>query len=403
MATAAAAVANDRDDLYDEDKLSRLHKNALKVLKHIRESAVDERTGQKSAPTYQISKAAQLVGRSASAIREAEKDGRLPPRERTGSGYRVGYSLEDLDRMREVFGTRPWRDPADPPAIISVSNFKGGVGKSTTAVHLAQYLAIKGYRVLLVDCDSQASTTMMFGYIPDIDLQDADTFYGYIQDPPLDGLRSIIRPTYFHNLHLIPTNLKLYNLEWEMAAYMATRENGFEIIDFLGNHLSAVAQDYDVIILDPPPALGMMSLGVMQAANALLIPMPPSLVDFASTTSFLDMTTTTIAALQKVTGKRPVYNFVKVVGSKVDDGKSMHREILELTRGLFGEDTMLRATLKSSAEIDNASSRMRTVYELERPVTSYEVHNRCISYLNAVNDEIEQEILKTWPSKAEAL
>ena len=80
----------------------------------------------------------------------------------------------------------------------------------------------------------------------------------------------------------------------------------------------------------------------------------------------------------------------------------MHREILDMTQRLFG-NSMLKAVLKSSAEIDNASSRMKTVYELDRPVTSHEVHNRCLNSLNAVNEEIENEILKTWPSRAGGL
>src|SRR3546814_987093 len=74
--------------------------------------------------TFPISKAAALVGRTASAIREAERDGRLPGRGRTASGHRLQYTLEELDQMREVFGTRPWRAASDTPAIISISNFK---------------------------------------------------------------------------------------------------------------------------------------------------------------------------------------------------------------------------------------------------------------------------------------
>src|SRR3546814_2123268 len=68
-------------------------------------------------------------------------------------------SSDLLNDMRGTFGTRPWRAPSDPVSVLAVQNFKGGVGKSTTAVHLAQNLAIRGYRVLLIDCDSQASAT----------------------------------------------------------------------------------------------------------------------------------------------------------------------------------------------------------------------------------------------------
>jgi chromosome partitioning protein len=400
MATAADTI-NDDTDVFEEDTIRQLYKNSLKILKRIRDGAVDRDSGRKIGPTFPISKAAQLVGRTASAIREAEKDGRLPERARAENGHRVQYSLADLDRMREVFGTRPWREPTDPASIISISNFKGGVGKSTTAVHLAQFLAIRGYRVCLIDCDSQASTTMMFGYVPDIDLTENDTLYGYLHDTPLGGLRTIVRKTHFHNLDLVPANLKLYNLEYEIAGYIM-QSGSFEIIDAISNAIDTIEDDYDVIILDPPPALGMISMGVLTAANSLIVPMPPSIVDFSSTASFLDMLGTTIKQLEVVSKKRPVYHFVKVVASKADEGKSMHREILDMTQRLFG-NSMLKAVLKSSAEIDNASSRMKTVYELDRPVTSHEVHNRCLSSLNAVNEEIESEILKTWPSRAGGL
>jgi chromosome partitioning protein len=386
------------EDFFDQDAIGVLYNNSLMVMNRIRESAINQETGKKLGPLFQISKAAQLVGRTASAIREAEKDGRLPARERNASGRRLQYTLEDLDIMRQVFGTRPWRSPDDPAAIISISNFKGGVGKSTTAIHLAQYLAIQGYRVCLIDCDSQATTTMMFGYVPDVDLGERDTLYGYIHDMPPGGLRSFVRKTHFYNLDLVPANLKLYNLEYEIAGYIMQNQS-FDVIDSIARAVETIESDYDVIILDPPPALGMISLGVLTAANALIIPMPPSIIDFSSTASFLDMLNSTMKQMEMSYRKRPVYNFVKIVGSKADEGKSMHREILGMTSKLFGR-YMLNSVLRNSAEIDNASSRMKTVYELERPVTSHEVHGRCITSLNAVNFEIEQEILKTWSGRA---
>jgi hypothetical protein len=80
-----------------------------------------------------------------------------------------------------------------------------------------------------------------------------------------------------------------------------------------------------------------------------------------------------------------------------DEQKSMQRELLGLMRNLFG-DLMLHTVLKDSAEIDNASARLMTVYELEHPVTSRETYQRCITYLNGVNAEIETQIRLTWPS-----
>lgn len=385
------------------DEVIELYNKAQHVLSQLREQGVDAETGQKQAPRYAISKAAELVGRGASAIREAEKDGRLPVPARTATNRRVNYTLAELNHMREVFGTRPWRDPSDPLAVLAIQNFKGGVGKSTIAVHLAQYLAIRGYRVLLMDCDSQASTTMMFGLVPDRDVDEHATLYGYLHDEGMIGLKPLLRRTHFDNLWLLPANLKLYNAEYEIAAYIAQHgREGYAFIDKIGEAIATVADDFDVVIMDPPPALGMISLSVLTAANAMVIPMPPSMIDFSSTASFLSMLGSTMEQLATLRGRSPIYNFVRLVASKADDNKSMHREIIRMSQRLFGS-AMLRASLKDSAEIDNASSRLSTVYELERPITSHEVHSRCVGHLNAVNQELEFEIRRTWPSHAATL
>lgn len=113
---------------------------------------------------FNVKSAAAMVGRSDKLIRDAEADGRLPPPEiNSETGRRTGYTLKDVNRMRDVFNTRPWRAGPDDPIVIAVQNFKGGVGKSTIVCHLAQYFALQGYRVCVVDCDLQASTTSIFG------------------------------------------------------------------------------------------------------------------------------------------------------------------------------------------------------------------------------------------------
>ncbi len=375
-----------------------LYNRAIEVVAKLRargDVAVDgDGAATRRSPRFSITRVADLVGRTGTAIREAEKDGRLPVVPRTQSGRRVGYTLAEVNTMRGVFGTRPWRDPADPLAIIAVQNFKGGVGKSTVSVHLAQYLAIRGYRVCLVDCDSQGSSTTMLGYVPDLDISEDDTLYPFIRDAEMSSLAYAVRETHWDGLWLIPANLRLYSAEYELAARIAHREQ--RLLNRLSEGIASIAEYFDVIILDPPPALGTVSLSVMRAANALLVPIPPTVVDFTSTASFLAMLHESIGVLEE-RGLPIDLRWIRFLATRADEQKSMQRELLQVMRNLFGE-SMLRTVLRDSAEIDNASARMMSVYELEQPVTSRETYQRCITYLNAVNAEIEMQIRLTWPS-----
>ena len=318
---------------------------------------------------------------------------------RTQSGRRVGYTLAEVNAMRTVFGTEPRRADSDPLAVIAVQNFKGGVGKSTVSVHLAQYLAMRGYRVCLIDCDSQGSATMMMGHVPDLDIDEEDTLYPFFRNAEMSSLAYAVRETHWDRLWLIPANLRLYSAEYELAARIARSDQ--RLLNRLAEGIASIAEHFDVVILDPPPALGTISLSVMRAANALLIPVPPTVVDFTSTTSFLAMLYESIGVLEE-RGLPINLRWIRFLATRADEQKSMQRELLQIMRNLFGE-SMLRAVLRDSAEIDNASARMMSVYELEQPVTSRETYLRCLTYLNAVNAEIETQFRLTWPSHTERL
>jgi chromosome partitioning protein len=379
--------------------IADLYGRSLNVLESLRGQGAGGIGGHRPTPRFPITRAAELVGRTSAAIRDAEKDGRLPGVERTATGRRVGYTLAEINQMRAVFGTRPWRTADDPLSIIAVQNFKGGVGKSTLSVHLAQYLAIRGYRVCLVDCDSQGSTTSMFGYVPDLDIAEDDTLYPFFRNNEMASLAYAVRETHWDGLYLIPSNLKLYSSEYELAARVARAEP--TLLNRLGEGIASIGDHFDVVILDPPPALGTISLSVMRAANALLVPIPPTVVDFTSTTTFLAMLYETMLTLED--RQLPIeLRWMRLVATRADEQKSMQRELLGLMRNLFG-DMLLRTVLKDSAEIDNASARLMSVYELEQPVTSRETYQRCLTYLNGVNAEVEMQIRLTWPSHQERL
>jgi chromosome partitioning protein len=401
----AASSSASADVAMDEDiALARIFDQTQDILEAIRQESRGD-VATRAEPRFPISRAAELVGRSDSMIREAEKSGRLPQPDRAENGRRVNYTLSAINHMRRVFGTTPRRAAGEKAAILAIQNFKGGVGKSTLAVNLAQYMAIQGYKVCLVDCDSQATTTSMFGYRPDLDLDSEDeTLYGYLHNGLSVVPKSMLKDTHFDGLTLLPANLDLYQAEYELAALVARageHGHGRLVFNRIGDAMASLADDFDVIVMDPPPALGMISLGVLAAANAMIIPVPPTIVDFSSTASFIGMALDSMKILARYRA-RPVFNFVRLVASRTSENKSMQRTVLNLMQELFGRN-MFNATIKDSAEIDNASSRFKTVFELEKPISRKDVHDRCLASLTSVCAEIEIEIRKTWPSHRDAL
>jgi chromosome partitioning protein len=377
-------------------ELEQLSTRAATVIDRLRDRVYAPGTSKKLNLQFNVRKAAEMVGRSEKLIRDAEANGRLPDAKKDPqTGRRTGYSLAQVNQMREVFRTLPHRASSDPAMVLAIQNFKGGVGKSTMVCHLAQYLALKGYRVCVIDCDSQASTTSMFGLNPDVDVdEDEDTLYPFFRHGGPSSLHYALRATYWPNIALIPANLGLYDAEYEFAARMA-RDQTF-VLDRLRTGIETIQDQFDVILMDPPPALGMISLSVLRAANAIVIPAPPNNIDFGSTAHFLKMMGATLQQLAEMGGARD-YSFVKILATKMNDTKSAHGAIKRMMEAVFPHD-MLKSVLMDSAEIDNAAANLSTVYELTGPGTRTETHKRCRAYLDSVNREIEVLIRKTWPS-----
>jgi len=241
--------------------------------------------------------------------------------------------------------------------------------------------------------------TTLFGYVPDLDLSEDETLYPFLRQDELGSLDYAIRKTHFDGLDLIPANLRLFQSEYELAARMARGQGA--LLDRLSQGVLSVADRYDVVVIDPPPALGEVSLSVLRAATALVVPVPPTVMDFSSTAAFLAMLDETMQVLGG-RGMAPELSFLRFVASKVDENKSMQKELIALMRQIFGT-SIIRSPLKDSAEIDNATARLMTVYELDGPITSRSVRDRCLAYLDGVNAEIGLDIRSTWPSHLKRL
>lgn len=345
---------------------------------------------------FGIAEAAQLLGCSTNRIRMAEEDGRLPSPPASDSGRRVGYTVDELLNMRQVLNASPARSDSDTPAIIAVQNFKGGVGKSTVTTHLAHYFAVQGYRVLVVDCDSQATTTTLFGFNPHFNIQREETLYPYLSiDPTQADLLYAVKRTPWPNVDLIPSNLELFDVEYELAAAGA---DGGSVLAArfrkLKQGLMDLARAYDVVILDPPPALGTISLAVMQAANALLVPLAATTPDFCSTVQFLSMMHQVLGQLEEA-GIEVDYSFVRLICSKFDGNDPSHAMVRAIMEQSFGP-ALLPVPILESAEISHAALRMMTVYELEKPIGTPRTHKRCRANLDETLGQVEQLVRTGW-------
>ena len=146
--------------------------------------------------------------------------------------------------------------------VIAIANQKGGVGKTTTSINLSACLAEKGKKVLLIDMDSQGNTTSGFKYKKnELD----KTVYEVLREEV--SIEEAIIPVEecFENLFLIPANRNLAGAEIELV----TRENMQHI---LKKQLEPIKDEYDFIVIDCPPALGMLTVNAMTAADSVLVP-----------------------------------------------------------------------------------------------------------------------------------
>jgi chromosome partitioning protein len=348
------------------------------------------------------------------------------------------FTLEEVIVLREHFATegvstkeyKPWRPAGLPAKIVAVANFKGGVGKTSTALHLAMSAALDGYRVLVVDLDSQGSMTSIFGGVVEDewrtvfpmlakDYAKALTAENAVREArgerphPLDETLSeavnfdadrIIQRTHWPNIDLIGAQLNLYWAEFQIPVWRMGVP-GWKLWDALGGFFadSGVLDRYDVVILDTPPALGYLTINALAAADILLVPMGASFLEFDSTGRFFDMLYSTFASIEdaenaanRVRGlpeTRFEWDVVRAVITRFD--ASQQTDLANVIQAYFGEFT---ATHRQdfTALVGQAGEQVNGIYEADYRDFNRETYTRGRETFDRTYAEFKEALIGAW-------
>lgn len=357
---------------------------------------------EKGIRNFSPAETAKLIGITEGYLRQVAAE--IPDASTVSGGGRRSYSVDAIHTVRKFLdsgarGSRrylPWRAENEDLQVITVMNFKGGSGKTTTTAHLAQYLALKGYRVLAIDLDPQASLSALFGHQPEIDVGPNETLYGALRyDEERRPIAEIVRATYIPDLHLIPGNLELMEFEHDTPRALMNRAPGDAMFFArISQALAQVQKIYDVVVIDCPPQLGYLTLSALTAATSVLITVHPQMLDVMSMSQFLAMTGDLLDEISRA-GASSQYKWMKYLITRFEPSDGPQNQMVAFLRSIFGEHVLNHPMLKSTA-ISDAGLTNQTIFEVERSQFTRTTYDRAIESVESVNAEIEALIKKAW-------
>ncbi len=362
----------------------------------------------------------------------------LPQGRAETEGGAKWFTLDEVLRLRGFFAAQgsktkdylPYRPKDQPAKVVAVANFKGGVGKTSTAAHLAMSAALDGYRVLVIDLDSQGSMTSIFGgHVADewqtvfplmaqhygqhlraanqgrIDRGEApvpldDTVGDALDLPPAD----LVQKTHWPNIDLIGAQLNLYWAEFQIPVWRM-QSRGWKLWDALSEGLDHAGwrDSYDIILLDTPPALGYLTINGLSAADILLVPMGASFLEFDSTGRFFDMLHATFASIEeseniaaRALGRAGLafeWDAVRTVLTRYD--ASQQAEMAALMQSYLGP-TLSPHRQDFTALIGQAGEQVNGIYEADYRDFNRETYARGRETFDATYAAFKRLLIGAW-------
>ena len=356
---------------------------------------------RKVSPLYSASQIAALCGVDKPHVNYRIGKGDLPSGRLTPSGGKREFTLAEARQWTRSYRHEKMRPRGQRAICVAVANFKGGVSKTTSSMILAQGLSLRGHRVLAIDIDPQGSLTTLHGILPETEVTEEMTISPLCHGNS-DDITPAIRSTYWDGIDLVAAAPFLFSAEFALPARQMS-DTGARFWDVLNAGLEPVRELYDVIVIDTPPSLSYVTINGLWAADGVVVPVPPSGLDFASSAQFWSLLADLGGNLdqQEPEGARKVFDFLHILLSRVDQADAASPAVRQWIQATYGE-FVLPVEIPKTSVTSNKAAEFATVYDVQKYDGAAKTYKRAVDAYDRFVDLVEESVVEAWRARAAA-